>query len=57
MKQMSRLGWKRVNRRQLSAVVACLASMMLNGVPPQVCESVLDEVYTSVRKSFERIAV
>ena len=45
---------KRVHVKKLNSVLACAASLLLTGVPPVVCESVLDEVYCSVRKSLER---
>ena len=47
-----RLRFKDINR-----IMAYAAALMLTGVPAVVCESVLDEVYCSVRKSIERIKV
>ncbi len=41
--------------RQINSFIACAASLVLTGVPPLVCESVLDEVVCSVRKSIVRI--
>lgn len=32
-------------------MLACVASLMLTGVPQEVCECVIDEVVTSVKKS------
>jgi len=43
--------------RELNRIMACAAALMLTGVPAVVCESVLDEFYSSVRKSIERIKV
>jgi hypothetical protein len=40
---------------ELSSVLACAASLMLTGIPPAVCESVITEVYTSVKKSISTI--
>jgi len=36
---------------EISSVLACAASLMLTGVPPAVCESVITEVFSSVKKS------
>jgi hypothetical protein len=41
--------------KDINRLMACAAALMLTGVPAVVCESVLDEVYCSVRKSIERI--
>jgi hypothetical protein len=35
----------------VTSSVAYLASFMLNGVPPMVCESFLKSFYTSLKKS------
>ena len=48
---------KRLKFKQLNSILAYAAALMLTGVPAVVCESVLDEVYCSVRKSIERIKV
>jgi hypothetical protein len=40
---------------ELSSVLAYAASFMLTGVPPVVCESILNEVYSSVKKSISSI--
>lgn len=45
---------KRLHLKKLNSVLACAASLVLTGVPPVVCESVLDEVYCTVRKSIDR---
>ena len=54
-KEEVRREWFRL--REINSVLAYAASMVLTGVPPLVCESVLDEFYGAVRKSFERIKV
>lgn len=41
--------------KELNSILAYAAALMLTGVPPLVCESVLDEFYCSVKKSIERI--
>jgi hypothetical protein len=46
---------KRLQFKQLNSVLACAASLVLTGVPPVVCESVLDEVVYSFRKSIVRM--
>jgi hypothetical protein len=46
---------KRFRLKGLNSILAHAAALMLTGVPPVVCETVLDEVYCSVRKSIERI--
>jgi hypothetical protein len=40
---------------ELSSVLACAASLMLTGIPPAICESVITEVYSSVKKSITSI--
>jgi hypothetical protein len=45
----------RLKAPELSSVLAYAASMMLTGVPPFVCESVITEVYSSVIKSISSI--
>jgi hypothetical protein len=35
----------------MNTVLAYAASMMLSGIPPEVCESTISEVYCSVKKS------
>jgi hypothetical protein len=54
MKRFGVIWGKRLPFRKLHSVLACAASLMLTGVPPAVCESVLDEMYCTVRKSIER---
>lgn len=49
MRTRSRL--YRVPAKELNSVLAYAASLMLNGIPPVVCESVINELYISVRKS------
>lgn len=41
--------------KEVNSVIAYAASMVLTGVPPMVCESVLDGFYGAVRKSLGRI--
>jgi hypothetical protein len=45
----------RFKAQELNSVIAYAASLMLSGVPPAVCESVLTEFYCSVRKSLHTI--
>ena len=45
----------RFKAQELNSVIAYAASLMLTGVPPAVCESVLAEFYCSVRKSLHTI--
>jgi len=46
---------QKIKTPELSSVLAYAASFMLTGVPPIVCESVLNEVYSSVKKSISSI--
>lgn len=41
--------------RGLNSVLAYAASMMLTGVPPEVCETVISDLYCSVKKSLGTI--
>jgi hypothetical protein len=41
----------RIKAPEISSVLAYAASLMLTGIPPAVCESVITEVYASVKKS------
>ena len=52
-------GYRKVRFRikGIHAVLAYAASLVLTGVPPEVCESVLDELICSVKSSIQRIAV
>jgi hypothetical protein len=45
----------RIRVPELSSVLAYAVSLMLTGVPPSVCESVLSEVCASVKKSISSI--
>jgi hypothetical protein len=45
----------RIRVPELSSVLAYAASLMLTGVPPAVCESVIAEVCASVKKSISSI--
>ena len=42
---------KRVRVKEFNSVIAHAASFMLIGVPPVVCESVINELYCTVKKS------
>jgi hypothetical protein len=39
------------NSKKVNAVLGYAASLMLAGVPPEVCENTITEVVTTVRKS------
>jgi hypothetical protein len=45
----------RFNVKEVNSVLAYAASLMLTGVPPVVCESVLTGFYCSVRRSLNTI--
>jgi hypothetical protein len=47
--------FKSIKGAELNTVIAYAASFMLSGVPPLVCESVLTELYSSVKKSIGSI--
>jgi len=51
----NRLELGRLKPPELSSMLAYAASLMLTGVPPAVCESVITEVYSSVKKSISSI--
>jgi hypothetical protein len=51
----NRLTLERLKAPELSSVLGYAASLMLTGVPPVVCESVIAEVYASVKKSISSI--
>jgi phage-related protein len=46
---------RRLKAPEISSMLAYAASLMLTGVPPAVCESVITEVYSSVKKSISSI--
>ena len=46
---------QRLKAPEISSVLAYAASLMLTGVPPAVCESVITEVLSSVKKSVSSI--
>lgn len=46
---------QRIKAPEISSVLAYAASLMLTGVPPAVFESVITEVYVSVKKSISSI--
>ncbi|HWJ91881.1 MAG TPA: hypothetical protein VNR87_12255 [Flavisolibacter sp.] len=45
----------RFNLREVNSVIAYAASLVLTGVPPLVCESVLTGFFCSVKKSLDTI--
>lgn len=51
----NRFTLQKIKTPELSSVLAYAASLMLTGVPPAVCESVITEVYSSVKKSISSI--
>jgi hypothetical protein len=51
----NRFALQRMKTPELSSVLAYAASLMLAGIPPAVCESVITEVYSSVKKSISSI--
>lgn len=57
MKTVSSAGDKRFRLRDIHSILAHAAALMLSGVPAVVCETVLEEVYCSVKKSIERMKV
>jgi len=46
---------QRLKAPEISSVLAYAASFILSGIPPAVCESVISEVYSSVKKSISSI--
>jgi len=42
-----------IHAKDINSVIAYAASLLLTGVPPQVCESVISEVYCSIKRSLE----
>jgi hypothetical protein len=46
---------QRFKRPEISSVLAYAASLILTGVPPVVCESVITELVSSVKKSVSSI--
>lgn len=57
MKRTERMKQRRYTIKEMNSLIAYAASLMLNGIPPLVCESVLEEFYCSVRKSLGRVKV
>ena len=47
--------WRRVRVKGLNTVIAHAASLVLTGVPHVVCESVINELYCTVRKSIHSL--
>jgi len=56
MKKTERSRLYRFKAKELNSVIAYAASLMLTGVTPAVCESVLTEFYCSVRKSLNNFS-
>jgi len=50
-----RFALQRLKTPEISSVLAYAASLMLTGVPPAVCESVITGVFSSVKKSVTSI--
>lgn len=57
MKSTERIEQRRYTVKGMNSLIAYAASLVLTGVPPLVCESVLDGLYCSVRKSLGRVKV
>ncbi|MDQ6609510.1 MAG: hypothetical protein M3Y85_06795 [Bacteroidota bacterium] len=55
MKRIEKLARQRFNIKELNSVLAYAASLVLSGISPAVCESVIEEFYSSVRKSVHKI--
>jgi len=51
----NRFTLQRLKASEISSVLACAASLMLTSVPPSVCELVITEVCSSVKKSISAI--
>jgi hypothetical protein len=51
MKKYYRFTLHHFKVKGMNTVLAYAASMMLSGMPPEVCESTISEVYCSVKKS------
>jgi hypothetical protein len=51
MKKHYKFRLHRFKVKGMNTVLAYAASMMLSGIPPEVCESTISEVYCSVKKS------
>jgi hypothetical protein len=45
----------RIKVQEVNSVLALAASFMLTGVPPEVCESVISDLYVSVKKSLHTL--
>ncbi|MGZ3836921.1 MAG: hypothetical protein ACXVMS_07020 [Flavisolibacter sp.] len=45
----------RFDVKGVHVLLAYAASLMLSGIPPEVCESTLTEVYCSVKKSLSSL--
>lgn len=54
-KIISGITFRKIKAPEISSVLAYAASLVLTGVPPVVCESVITEVYSSVKKSITSI--
>ena len=50
-KTIGGITFRKIKAPEISSVLAYAASLVLTGIPPVVCESVITEVYSSVKKS------
>jgi hypothetical protein len=44
-----------IKAKEVNSVLAYAASLVLTGIPPVVCESVISEVFLSVKRSISSI--
>ena len=47
---ISKARFRQVRKKDVNIMIAFAASFLLNGVPPIVCETVLEEVVTTIKK-------
>lgn len=55
IRKYQRIRLHRIDVRGVNTVLAYAASMMLTGIPPEVCETTINEVYCSVKKSISNL--
>lgn len=55
IRKYQRIRLYRIDVRGVNTVLAYAASMMLTGIPPEVCETTINEVYCSVKKSISNL--
>ncbi|MGN6166355.1 MAG: hypothetical protein ACTHOF_17620 [Flavisolibacter sp.] len=55
IRKYQRFRLHRIDVRGVNTVLAYAASMMLTGIPPEVCETTINEVYCSVKKSISNL--